>query len=94
MEEEERVAKGAGLSKEGEELVGRLCGVSSLVLCSPGSRGHCSGAEGVAFDQRNLKVHYHVADCQANAGLCERCQSLEQFENSFSSASMRFEAKW
>jgi len=81
-------------SKEGEELAGRLCGVSSLVLCSSGSRGHCPGAKGVAFDQRNLKVHNHIADCQADAGLRERCQSLEQFEYSFSAVSMRFKAKW
>jgi len=74
--------------KEGEELAGRLCGVSSLVLCSSGSCGHCPGAKGVAFDQRNLKVHNHIADCQADAGLRERCQSLEQFEYSFSAVSM------
>ena len=66
---------------------------SPLVFRTSGARGHCSGAECVAFNQRDLEFHDHIADCETNAWLCECRETLEQFEDSLADESVSFEGK-
>ena len=61
---------------------------SPLVFRTSGARGHCSGAECVAFNQRDLEFHDHIADCETNAWLCECRETLEQFEDSLADESV------
>ena len=66
---------------------------SPLVFRTSGARGHCSGAECIAFNQRYLEFHDHIADCETNAWLCECRETLEQFEDSLADESVSFEGK-
>ena len=76
------------------ELANLACvSASPLIFRTSGASSHCSGAEGVAFDQRDLEVHDHVTDGESNAWLGESSESWQQFEDSLTDESVSFEGE-